>query len=51
VSSFNALEIRTLCMVDETATHPRLIAALKENPESFRRTSCLYGIVNAYFNR
>jgi hypothetical protein len=46
----NSLEFRALCSAEETALRPEFIKALSRNPETLRRSRCLYGLVNSYFS-
>ena len=49
LSAINDLEIRTLCIAEETAMQPEFIASLSCAPEKLRRSRCLYGLVHNYF--
>ncbi len=50
LTSLDGLQVRSLCTNEETALHPKFIAALSNNPDVLRRSLCLYGIVSAYFS-
>jgi hypothetical protein len=47
--ALDARQIRTLCVLPETATRPEFVKGLQKNSSALARTSCLMGLVFSYF--